>query len=61
VGKNIGADGKAKPKAVAARDEGDRDGRHKNKHKKNKHGKHSRCDEPHPGRGHAYGKYKDCE
>ena len=28
--------------------------KHKNKKKKN------RCDEEHPGRGNAYGKYKDC-
>jgi hypothetical protein len=33
----------------------DRDGR---KGKKNK--KRDRCYEDHPGRGHAYGKYKDC-
>ncbi|HET6718581.1 MAG TPA: hypothetical protein VFH22_02970, partial [Rhodocyclaceae bacterium] len=33
----------------------DRDHRHK-KHKK--HGKH--CDDDHPGRGNANGKYKDC-
>lgn len=25
-----------------------------------KHGKHNRCFEEHPGRGHAYGKYKGC-
>lgn len=26
-----------------------------------KHGKKNRCHEDHPGRGHAYGKYKDCD
>jgi len=29
-------------------------------HRHGKHGKRNRCFDEHPGRGHAYGKYKDC-
>ena len=61
VGKSVGESDKVKSSAAGSRGKeyrqvGD-DGGHdkpKKKHKKN------RCDEEHPGEGHAYGKYKDC-
>jgi len=33
---------------------------HDGKKGKKKNKKKDRCNEEHPGRGHAYGKYKDC-
>lgn len=67
VGKSVGENAQQQP-ATASRDarrdddfrraayDDDRGGKKKNKNKRKK----NRCDEEHPGRGHAYGKYKDC-
>ena len=53
--------------AVAGSRRGDRDGerryrdRDDRKGKKHKGKNRKHCDDEHPGRGHAYGKYKDCD
>jgi hypothetical protein len=66
VGKNVGetpAPQAARGGVVSVAGQGyddDHRGRKDKKHKKNKHKKH-RCDDEHPGKGHAYGKYKDCD
>jgi hypothetical protein len=53
-----GDGGKVVERQVRYEDDGDHRGGHghKGKHKRGKH-----CDDDHPGRGNAYGKYKDCD
>jgi hypothetical protein len=66
IGKNVTETPKAQPASTGdMRREGhvlragyDNDDHRK---KKKKSRKKERCDEEHPGRGHAYGKYKDCD
>ena len=66
IGKNVGESAKPKAANVGTTsstgrnfDDNDRNKSGK-KHKKKKHKKEDRCHEEHPGKGHAYGKYKDC-